>query len=1117
MNPEEYERIGQIFHAALEVPLQARASFLRNACATDEELRQVESLLAAHDQAGDFAATPAIDLAAGWLAQQEEAKAVTGRIGAYEVLSLIGRGGMGEVYLAQDTRLGRKVAVKLLRPGLTSNRDAVRRFEQEARAVSSLNHPNIVTIYEIGDLLERRFIAMELVEGQSLATMRGPVDVGVLARIGAQLARALAVTHGAGLVHRDIKPENVIVRHDGYVKVLDFGLARLAVRPTVTNARETETSPDLILGTPRYMSPEQARGGTAKSASDVFSLGVVLYELTTGSHPFEADSTLGTLHAITTHAVRKPGELRPGLPQLLEQLLMAMLAKPAGDRPSAAEVEAGLAQLTTGQRVPSHTPARNTPSARRRSYNLPLQRTPLLGRAGELKRIEELIADGGVRLLTLTGPGGTGKTRLAIQVAENLAPRFEGGLAFVNLAPLADSGLVASAVARALGVRESGDLSLESAITEHLSGRGPTLLFMDNFEQVLDAAMLVQRLLDGCPELTVLVTSRQGLHIYGEQEFPVPPLPLPAPGALFSPATLTDCPSVALFVQRASSSRPDFTMTPSNAGAVVEICIKLDGLPLAIELAAARVKILPPAELLNRIKRPLEFLTGGARDLPERQQTLRQAIKWSYDLLTPPEQKLFRRLSVFAGGCTLEAAEAVCDTVEDLGIAVLDGVTSLVDNSLLVQRVSDDREPRFLMLETFREYGREQLAATGETDATLRAHAAYMLVVAEEENLQKTPAELEAWVRCSDAELHNFRAASHWLIGSGDAEWALRLGTALFRFWEQRDHLTEGRETLSRMLAMPAAAAVPARLRARALYCLSVLSDIQGDIETAQTVGREVCRLYREAGDTQGLATATITLAVQAQRRGRYREAVTLFEETVSLWAQLGDAAGVDLATSNMAHAVKLAGDFDHARRLLEGVVASSTARGDVRGVALALNGLGDVAAAQDDHESARRYHHESLARLRAFNDRWGIARVLTDLASVDLQAGEYAPADRSLREALAVFRDLGHQRGVAKQLESLAWCAVCQSRDEAAVALVSAAAAIRRRVATVAKADERERTEKTLTQARARLSAEAYANAWRNGHSAPLDRILEIETNSAARGPLARGPDNGAPADRES
>jgi tetratricopeptide (TPR) repeat protein len=557
------------------------------------------------------------------------------------------------------------------------------------------------------------------------------------------------------------------------------------------------------------------------------------------------------------------------------------------------------------------------------------------------------------------------------------------------------------------------------------------------------------------------------------------------------------CASVALFVQRAAAGRPDFALTATNADAVVEICRRLDGLPLAIELAAARVKILPPGELLTRIERPLELLTGGARDLPERQRTLRQAITWSYDLLTSPERRLFRRLSVFAGGCTLEAAEAVCDTAEDLGVDVLNGIASLVDNSLLVQRGSEDGEPRFVMLETFREYGRERLAEHGEASATERAHAAYMLVVAEEETFEMSPVPREAWLRCCDVEHDNFRAAIRYLMTADDVDWALRLGAALFRFWEQRDHITEGRETLVRVLGMPGAAA-PSRLRARALHCASVLADIQTDLNGAEMHGREACDIYRQFNDTQGVAMSMSVMAYNAQRQGRYAEATSLFGETVSLWEQLGDATAVDFATSNMAHAAKAGGDFDLARVLLDQVVASSQARGDVRGYALALNGLGDVAASQGNRDSARRYHHESLVRYGEIDDRWGIARVLVDLASIDLQAGDYEQADTSLKACVQAFRTLGHQRGVARQLESLSWCASCQLRDEAAVALVSAAAAIRQRIATPAKPFEREKIEGTLALARTRISADAFADAWREGLTAPLDRILGIE--NAAR-----------------
>jgi predicted ATPase/serine/threonine protein kinase len=1100
MNPEQYERVGQLFHAALEWPRDGRSAFLDAACAADEMLRrEIESLLAAHERAGDFAAGTKGQGALDWLMRLESAQPGT-RIGAYEVVSLIGRGGMGEVYLARDSRLERNVAVKLLRAALTSNPDAVRRFEQEARAASSLNHPNIVTIYEIGDLIDRRFIVMEFVDGESLSTLIGrAADVATVARIGVQLARALTITHAAGIVHRDIKPENVIVRHDGYVKVLDFGLARLARTPIADITHGTGTNPDMILGTPRYMSPEQARGSTVVSASDVFSLGVILYELLTGRHPFESDSMLGILHAITTERVSRPRQIAPDTPAILDELLSAMLAKSESDRPTARDVEAELTALAAGRPGPAPAPwSGGGRVSHRRAHNLPPQRTALLDRGAELERIAELLLGSSVRLLTLTGPGGTGKTRLGIQVGENLAHRFEGGLTFVNLAPIADAALVASAVARALGIRESGDMPLGQAIAEHLRGRSRTLLFMDNFEQVPEAATLVQELLDACPELSVLVTSRQALRIYGEQEFPVPPMPLPSPGALFLTTTLMECASIALFVQRAMAARPDFTLTPKNAAAVVEICCRLDGLPLAIELAAARVKILPPAELLARIERPLELLTGGARDLPERHQTLRQTIKWSYDLLTPPEQKLFRRLSVFAGSATLEAIEAVCNTSEDLGVDVLAGVTALIDNSLLVQRVSEERDTRFGMLETFRGYGREQLVGHGEDQETARAHAAYMLVIAEEEHLGMSPDERESWLRLCDVEHDNFRAASRWLISAGDVEWSLRIGAALFRFWEQRDHLTEGRETLGRILAMDGAAA-RTRLRARALYCAAVLADIQTEFEIAEALGREACQIYRELGDLQGLATATIVLAFQQQRRGRHEAALALFGQTAALWRELGDETAVDLAKSNMAHAAKNAGDCDTARRLLDEVVESTRARGDLGGFAFALNGLGDVAASQGDADSARRYHHESLERYREIGDVWGIARVLTDLANVDLQAEDYIQADRSIKAALRAFRELGHQRGVARQLESLSWCATCRSRADEAVALAGAAAAIRQRIAAPAKADERQRIDRTLAEARARISPEAFSTAWRYGHSAPLDQLLGSDSNPPA------------------
>ena len=1097
MTPEQYAKVGKLFHAALDVPPSRRSAFLDTACAEDEPLRRhVDALLAAHDDAGEFIATPAIDVAAQWIASEEETISSGGRIGAYQVLSPIGRGGMGEVYLAHDTRLGRNVALKVLRSGFSNNPDAVRRFEQEARAASSLNHPNIVTIHEIGDIDDRRFLAMEYVEGRSLDALIGQAaSFRSAVHVGAQLARALAVAHAAGIVHRDVKPENIMVREDGYVKVLDFGIARLLSAPDPIGDHLTaDTNPNVILGTPRYMSPEQARGRPATSASDIFSLGVVLYELATGTHPFEAESTLETLHAITSRATPKPAQAAPAMPAALERLLLRMLTKQERARPSADEVAAELTRLgaVPSERIPPDPWTGR--SAHSRQHNLPPQRTPLIGRTDELAAVCGMLLDPGVRLLTLTGPGGTGKTRLAVQVAADLADVFDGAVVFVDLAPIADPWLVPSAIAVALGVRESADQRLLTAVSEHLRSLGPTLLLMDNFEQVSDAADLARELLDACPALKVLVTSRLVLHIYGEHEYPVPPLPLPASAAAASPSALMEYASIALFVQRAAATRRDFTLTQKNAAAVVDICRRLDGLPLAIELAAARVKILPPAELRTRIERRLELLTGGARDLPERQQTLRAAIKWSYDLLTPAEQTLFRRLSVFSGGCTLEGVEAVCNTCEDLEVDVLDGVASLVDNSLLVRKGPDDLAPRFVMLETFREYARERLFDSGEQAATQRAHAAYMLVLAEEETLEMSPPQREAWLQCCDAEHDNFRAAMHYLIFSGNAEWALRLGGALFRFWEQRDLLTEGRETLARVLSMPGAAS-PTAARARVLFGATVLADIQADRSAADALSREACAIYRQLDDLQGIATTMVSMAVVAHRQGRYPEAMALFAETVDLWRQLKDETAADRARSNMATAAQANGNFDLARSLLEQVAETSNARGDLHGVASALNGLGDLAAAQGDRASARRYHHQSLTRYGEIDDQWGIARVLADLARIDLQAGDYAVANDSLRRALHAFRALGHQRGVARQLESLSWCASCQSRDEEAVALVSAAAAIRLKIGMPTKEAEREQIDRTLAAARARISPEAYEKAWREGRTAPLERVRGVGT----------------------
>src|SRR5437868_24839 len=593
------------------------------------------------------------------------------------------------------------------------------------------------------------------------------------------------------------------------------------------------------------MSPEQASGGQLDFRSDQFSFGLVLYEMVTGKRAFPRSTAAETLVAILREQAEPIGVQSPDAPAPLCWAIERCLAKEPDKRYiSTRDLARELAAIRDRF---SEKPVKQVEP---RPTNIPVQRTRFVGREKEVAAAKELLLRQDVRLVTVTGPGGIGKTRLAVEVARGLIERFPGGIHFVPLSSLSDPGLIASVIVQTLGIREVGGQSPLEILKKNLqdSLHAPMLLLLDNFEHVIQAAPTVAELLGIAPDLKILVTSRAALHVYGEHEFPVPTLAVPDSRSMPPVEVLSQYPAVALFIQRAVAAKPDFELNRENALAVTEICARLDGLPLSIELAAARVKVLSPSSMLTRLASRLQLLTGGARDLPTRQQTLRGAIDWSYDLLSAAERKLFRRLSVFVGGCNLESVEAVCDTKSDLDLDLLDGMASMVDKSLLQQVEQANGESRFVMLETIREYALEKLEASGEEALTKRAHAAYSLVLAEEEPTEQSGAEGAEWLERFALEHDNFRASLEWLTETGDAEWGLRLGAALFRFWETREYLAEGRVRLGKLLKL-AGGAAPTKARARPVFAAGVLAGEQGDYVSADTLIRESLDIARQLRD----------------------------------------------------------------------------------------------------------------------------------------------------------------------------------------------------------------------------------------------------------------------------
>ena len=736
----------------------------------------------------------------------------------------------------------------------------------------------------------------------------------------------------------------------------------------------------------------------------------------------------------------------------------------------------------------------NTSKAKQIKNNLPVQPTPFIGRAKQLAAIKELLMNAETRLVTLMGPGGTGKTRLSLQVAQELLDQFSNGVYFVPLADDTNADQFISRVAQQLAVREGGRPLLEN-LKDYLRDK-KILLVMDNFEQLVSAALVVVELLAAAPQLKIITSSRIALNLLAEREFPVPPLDLPYADDESAWEKLLENESIIMFVERARTAHPNFSLTKDNASSIAEICRRLDGLPLALELAAARIKLLQPQAILSRLDDKLKLLTGGARDLPMRHQTLRNTLEWSYDLLNQDEKILYARLSVFVGGFTFEAAEAVCNS--DGKLDILESLTSLLNNSLLRQEETADGEPRFGMLETIRSYALERLSASGEMEALRAQHGAYYSdVIANKMGfIQLYTADATQWLNWLEREHDNIRATLTWcLTNPRGVELGAGLLSLLFWFWYRRGYFIEGVMWADRFLTSPFMQ-TESPSRVMVLMSSGMLAVWQGrqDIGLAQL--QESLALEQKLGDKQWLAPVLMGYGVVLINMGRDREAQPFFEQAVAMFKEQGVVPFHAITLVHLGNTELGLGNPEKARAYHEEALTEARLINENWLISFALNNLGEVARTQGQFDAARKYYEESGSLLRATGDRGDVARFVHNLGYIAQHEEDLELAEAQFRKSLAMFRRLGNRRGIAECLAGLAGLKAQQGQTEWGTIMLSAAESVLKITGGAWWPADRVEVERNLAMLKSALPEDEFAKAQKTGAAMNINQAIAFGTN---------------------